>query len=112
MSGSGGDSWSTGRLMEVELRGRLVSFVCQVPSDYNLNRQLSTTSSNFYPTGKTPTLLLERSSPATPTDLQTSYASHEMHRVTPYTHSSSFQIRLDPNMLEFGHVSKYDRIYP
>jgi hypothetical protein len=34
-----------------------------------------------------------------------------VHCVTPYTHSGSFQIRLDPYMLEFGHVSKYDRMY-
>jgi hypothetical protein len=52
-----------------------------------------------------PTLLLERSSPVTPTYLQTSYASDEVHCVTPYTHSGSFHIRLDPSMLEFGHVS-------
>jgi hypothetical protein len=36
-------------LLEIELRGRLVSLVSQVPSDYsNLYRQLDTTSSNFY----------------------------------------------------------------
>jgi hypothetical protein len=34
-----------------------------------------------------------------------------VHCVTPYTHIGS-QIRLDPYMLEFGHVSKYDRMYP
>jgi hypothetical protein len=36
-------------LLEIELWGRLVSLVSQVPSDYsNLYRQLDTTSSNFY----------------------------------------------------------------
>jgi hypothetical protein len=35
-------------LLEIELWGRLVSLVSQVPSDYsNLYRQLDTTSSNF-----------------------------------------------------------------
>jgi hypothetical protein len=36
-------------LLEIELWGRLVSLLSQVPSDYsNLYRQLDTTSSNFY----------------------------------------------------------------
>jgi transposase InsO family protein len=36
-------------VLEIELWGRLVSLVSQVPSDYsNLYRQLDTTSSNFY----------------------------------------------------------------
>jgi hypothetical protein len=35
--------------LEIELWGRLVTLVSQVPSDYsNLYRQLDTTSSNFY----------------------------------------------------------------
>jgi hypothetical protein len=99
-------------LLEIELWGHLVSLVSQVPSDYsNLYRQLDTTSSNFYNL-EDATLLLERSSPVTPTYLQTSYPSDEVHCVTPHTRSGSFQIRLDPYMLELGHVSKYDRMYP
>jgi hypothetical protein len=47
------------RLLEIELWGRLVSLISQVPSDYsNLYRQLDTTSSNLfiphYRTGNSP----------------------------------------------------------
>jgi hypothetical protein len=47
-------------------------------------------------TGKTITMPLERSLPATPTYLQTSCASDGMHCVTPCIRSGSVQIRLDP----------------